>query len=128
MLKVFLVWLVMLTLPLQGVSAALMPLHVAHPVEVAATGAGMTGVSMAAGCHGIQADPSGKAGDMGHVPAVPSKAKACSACCLGVGLDFAGNLSVAPHPGRDAYLPHHILGAPDFIADGPERPPRGLPA
>lgn len=115
--RTLLVWLIMLTLPLQAVSASLMALSMEMPAAV-------SHVLDDSDCHGSGAAPAGER-DAPASP-MPLKAKACSPCCAGT---LIGALALP-----QAFLPagtkrHAAHPGPDFkahIPEGLERPPKRI--
>lgn len=120
MFRVFrhvLVLLLMLTLPLQGVSAALMAVTGSHHETIS---------SAADDCHGHDATAfTGNSAADTATPHVPLKAKVCCSTCYGV----MAISEIPPH--RTGETRHHYslrdLHAPEgIVPDSLERPPRRI--
>ena len=112
-LRTLLVWLIMLTLPMQAVSASLMSLSMEMPSQTAH-------VSMAADCH-EQADPSEQ-----DAPANPLVFKACSPCCAGV---LIGAVALPQIYLPSGHARHEAMPEQDFkghIPDSLDRPPKRI--
>ena len=116
--RTLLVWLIMLTLPVQMVSASIMALRMDMPAQQHSQ------MLVSPDCHGEMAaantDPEQPASPQ------PIKAKACNSCCTGALLDSVS-------------LPHGLLPEPStrygadytqprkgHIPDGLERPPKHI--
>lgn len=116
-----LVLLLMLTLPLQGVSAALMAGMPMHEHEASAQ------TSAAEDCHGHGAqamqdnDTSARQGMPGK-PA-PMKTKACGSCCSGLMASVSASLHPVAHLAGRQLIPD-ALTPEGIIPDSLERPPR----
>lgn len=120
-------WLLLLALPLQGVTAATMAhCGAARDVAVAMAHAGHAGhaghdhaAMQAAAAHGDE--DAGTPGKSVHPGA--HACSACAACCMALGLPAALPVLPEPEVGPVAALP---AGAPAerFVTGGLERPPR----
>ncbi|MEN9490228.1 MAG: hypothetical protein RJA63_677 [Pseudomonadota bacterium] len=126
-LRLFLLSMLMLTLPLQGVSAAVMAMQMEN---VPAQAEHFSTVAVAySGCHemaGMQMDagmPQDHAPQGDHHPA---KTKACGSCCTGAMLGAIDLPAIAAPTGRDRYFAQLSLEPKGFIPDGLERPPRRI--
>jgi len=122
--RTLLVALLVLALPLQGVSAAVMALSMergtASMAEAAVEPAHM------ASCHDMDmADMAGSHTSGGHVDHhLPAKLKVCGTCCVGVMFGASAGVQVPAPLGTTAYLSLNLIEPLGFIPDGLERPPR----
>lgn len=128
-LRSFLLWLVVLAVPLQGLAAATMLNCTAtHGAEAAAAGHDdhddhdhdHDHAAMAA----VHDDP---AADAGAVHAADHKCSACAACHASIGLPVA----LPELPAIDAVQAHPVpraSGGEPFLTGGLERPPRSTHA
>jgi hypothetical protein len=116
--RLFLVCLLILALPAQGVSAAVMALQMSEsPAQ--ASHAGMES------CHAhLQAANNSAADHAAH--GSPVKAKACSSCCSGAILSSSEAPALSAPLGRDAYRSIASPAPKGHIPDGLERPPRAV--
>lgn len=116
--RLLLICLIMLTVPLQGVSAAVMTMSVAKH----------SGPAQMTDCH------SGMAQSVDHSAPEKStqdshnsvKLKVCSSCCTGAILNASLSPAFAHQPGDNTYLSLLSRKPAGFIPDGLERPPRAL--
>ena len=125
-LRLLLVWLIMLTLPLQGVSASVMSLRLGSETGHSTTQhSNMVGTD----CHdSMPADAlESKLPDpASHGSHAPIKAKVCSSCCTGA-LSGATEIPQLSGPlGRNQYLSAYFPAPKGHIPDGLERPPRRI--
>lgn len=127
-LRLLLVWLIMLTLPLQGVSASVMAMRMGgDPVQPAGT-AHSTSTMQMADCHEMLMSASDTRHDdrPGHTSPAPLKAKVCGSCCVGVMHGAGVAPQIASLPANNTYLLQSCQEPAGFIPDGLERPPRAL--
>jgi hypothetical protein len=112
-LRTLLVWLIMLTLPMQAVSASLMSLSMEMPSQA-------SHVSMGADCH-EQAGASEQ-----DAPANPLVFKACSPCCVG---PLIGAVALPQIYLPSGHARHDAMPEQDFkgyIPDSLDRPPKRI--
>jgi len=135
-LRCFVVCLVMLTLPFQGASAAVMAMSMATDEAGMAMPQqhNMPGMQMS-GCHdemsamsAISSIP-GMSGGMadhpsGHDHGLPAKTKVCGNCCSGVMLDALLMSTPAQPLVGNVYLSWSSLDPEGIVPEGLERPPR----
>lgn len=117
--RLLLICLIMLTLPLQGVSAAVVAMSLTEH----------SGPAQMAGCHGEQLLQSADHAALEHAAQdhhAPAKLKACGSCCTGAILNAGLAPTLASQPGGNTYLSLLSLEPAGFIPDGLERPPRAL--
>ena len=127
-LRLLLVWLIMLTLPLQGVSASVMAMRMGgDPVQPAGTAHSTSAMQMA-DCHEMMMSASDARHDdhLGHSSPAPLKAKVCGSCCVGVLHGASLAPQVASLPAGNTYLTQLYHEPTGFIPDGLERPPCAL--
>lgn len=117
--------LLMLTLPMQGVSAALLSVQMqqAHRAD-----ASVQARAQADACHhgytlSASDDGSRQAPHDGHP--LPAKAKTCAGCCGSLAAGFELSSRLAPRPDQN-YLAAELPTPEGVIPAGPERPPRRL--
>lgn len=129
--RTFLVALLMLALPLQGVSAAVMAMSMergtASMAEAAVEPEYMTSchdmdmADMAQADHGMAASHT-PGGQIDHH--MPAKLKVCGTCCVGVMFGASTGVQVPAPLGATVYLSLNLIEPLGFIPDGLERPPR----
>lgn len=115
--------LLMLTVPFQGASAALMAIEGGH---AAATHGAAPAASPADGCHealALAAEPPPHDTHGKPMPHGKHTLKACGAFCLGVAANFHVGLPLAPVLASD-YRVVQIAAPRGVIPDGPDKPPR----
>lgn len=117
-LKTFLVWLLLLTLPLQGFASVSQAMCDSVPAMV------IVPEQPAQPPHAASADATG--GDHCKPPSATSKCSTCAACCVGAAIVCA----FAPVPGLPAvgsepipYIATHVTAN---VPGGLERPPHSL--
>jgi hypothetical protein len=126
-LRCFVMCLVMLTLPFQGASAAVMAMSMATDEAgmVMPQQHDMPGMQMS-GCHDdMSAMSDGMAGHQsGHDHSLPAKTKVCGNCCSGVMLDALQMSAPAQPLAGNVYLSWSSLEPKGIVPEGLERPPR----
>lgn len=130
--RTLLVALLVLALPLQGVSAAAMALSMERGTASMAEEAAVEPAHMAS-CHDMDMADMAQAGHNiaashtsdGHVDHhMPAKLKACGTCCVGVMFGASAGVQVPASLGATVYLSLNLIEPLGFIPDGLERPPR----
>ncbi|WP_292044491.1 hypothetical protein [Massilia sp. UBA6681] len=135
--KTFIVWLLMLMLPLHAVAASV-GMSCAPVLQNAASSAGMAHHQPAPDAHAHHdADHTAHAGhgasaaadeDHGSAPDIVKKThsacSACSAVCAGAVAPPSAFLPLPTFDGSDAVLVSPSTLVAGFIPDGPQRPPR----
>jgi hypothetical protein len=122
LVRVFLLWLIAMALPLQGVAAATMfACGIQHDAQAAAHGGQDHHEHHATG-HGDHAHAADLDDDSPDNPP-PHKCSACAACCVGAALP-AATLVVASVDLTEFHQRFADRSVPVFITEGPERPPR----
>lgn len=118
------VWLVMLTLPLQGVSASMMAVRMAaDDAQAPAVMATMTQDAPMVDCHGgVDKQAQTRHSDHGHN--LPAKGKLCGNCCVGVLLGALAAPELAGPLGNGTYAIQIYQEPLGHVPDGLERPPR----
>lgn len=125
-LRILLVGLLVLALPLQGVSAAVMAMSMAQDAAPAQTT--LESMHMAS-CHEMMTQSDmGMAGDHTDMPQhdhhAPAKLKVCGACCIGILFSADHPEHALPPLDGQAYLSLIPTEPKGFIPEGLERPPR----
>lgn len=114
--------LLMLTLPLQGVSAALFAVQMQRS-DHAGSSAGMPDET----CHHAHAmrasDAHGSSAASQDAHHMPGKLKTCAGCCGSLAAGFEFSRQLPAHPGQ-SYLAADLPTPEGVIPGGPERPPR----
>jgi hypothetical protein len=116
----------MLTVPLQGVSAAVMAVRLAGEMSLPAN---HSGLEQMADCHGMSMSQAADSAKTGHAAVdhhTSAKLKVCGSCCIGAMLSACSALSFASLDGSDSYLSLLSRDPAGFIPDGLERPPRAF--
>jgi hypothetical protein len=109
----FLLFVLMLTLPLQALASAAMLGCMAHSEAMEQMA---MADEMMAGCHESEQPAS---------PSTSHDCKHCAACALGTALLLLPAVDTpAIVPARHSFTPHSAALFSGFIPDGPERPPR----
>jgi hypothetical protein len=126
-LRCFVMCLVMLTLPFQGASAAVMAMSMATDEAGMAMPQqhNMPGMQMS-GCHDEMSTMSGGMADhqSGHDHGLPGKTKVCGNCCSGVMLDALQMSTPVQLRAGNVYLSWSSLDPEGIVPEGLERPPR----
>ncbi|WP_157288231.1 hypothetical protein [Uliginosibacterium gangwonense] len=124
---ILLVGLLVLALPLQGVSAAVMAMSMERGTASMAQEtvepehmASCHDMDMAQADHGMAASHA----PGGHIDHMPAKLKVCGTCCIGVMFGTSAGVQVPAPLGATAYLSLNLIEPLGFIPDGLERPPR----
>jgi hypothetical protein len=112
----FLLALLMLVLPLQGLAFASM-LDVPIPAQPAVAGQLAQADGMMDACHAHEpAQP--------DAPPAQHPCKHCAACVLGSALPTPVGAGLAALPALHGFASYPDTPYPGFVPDGPERPPR----
>lgn len=132
-LRCFVMCLVMLTLPFQGASAAVMVMSMATDEAGMAMPQqhDMPGMQMS-GCHDEMSAMSAMSSmsdgmadhQPGHDHSLPAKTKVCGNCCSGVMLDALQMSAPAQPIAGNVYLSWSSLEPEGIVPEGLERPPR----
>lgn len=119
-LRMFMVWMLALALPMQGMAAAAMRYCGGAEPQPAAHHAAAE-VSVHAADHRQHHHPAGPGAD--HAHAAGHACSACAACCVALALPPAMPVPVAVDPAPTA-VTALVAPSPSFLTAGPERPPR----
>jgi hypothetical protein len=129
MLKRFVIWVMLIALPLQNYAAAAMmhcaPMHEAMAAQMKHHHETM----MDMGMHQdhISAHAAASRSDGGHSVshlANTTKCSACSTCCMSLMAVAYPPLVPPTLAGMAVLVPHPVLALPSVVLEGPQRPPR----
>lgn len=138
-LRVFMVWMLALALPVQGMAAAAM-LHCGSAERHAPRQHAVADGSVHAAGHGEHHHPAGHGADHAHAGAPADEpgttphanaaghaCSACAACCVALALPPAMPV-LAMADAAPTGVTVLVAPSPSFLTAGPERPPRSLHA